>query len=83
MGVTRRDDKPSGNEQVPEKKESVNATHPTLKFVTKRAKSYLVAQGLIGNKVCLVAIDTGECVGFAGSHNVAGRLERKPRNVTC
>jgi hypothetical protein len=56
----------------------VKATHPTLKLITKRTENCLVAQGWIGNKACLVTIDTGACVTVARPDNVAGCLERKP-----
>jgi hypothetical protein len=38
----------------------------------------LIAQGWIGNKPWLVAIDTGACVRTAKSDTVAGCPKRKP-----
>jgi hypothetical protein len=52
-------------------------SHRTLNLLTEMAENSLITQGWIGNKLCLVTIDTGTYVAIASPNIAAGGSERK------
>jgi hypothetical protein len=51
--------------------------HPTLNLITEMAENSFITQSWIGNKLCLVTIDTGTYVIVASFNIAAGRSETK------
>jgi hypothetical protein len=57
----------------------IKASHHVLTVITERANPILVALGWVGERPCLVTIDTGECVAVTRL-DFASRLSKRQPN---